>query len=379
MVDGITVRPAVSKKELNDFILFPYKLYKKILKNPSWPAPLRIDEKALFNRKKHPFYKHAELQEFLAYKNDQVVGRIAGIIDSHHHKYREEFVAYFGFFECINDKKAAFSLYDAVVSWATEKGMKKIIGPINLSTNHILGTLLNDFGGVPMIQVPFNPEYYPKLFDAYHFEKEKDHLAFCIRKDEFDLSDKMKRVVNTVQKNNRITFRTIDMKNFSKDVEIARELYNQSWKNNSDFVPWTHEEFLFLAKDLKLAIIPQLAFLALVDGKPAGISIALHNFNEIFVKMNGRLLPFGLFKLLIGKKKLTNFRLAVMGVLPKYRRMGIDALFVLETYKRGVEMGYTMAEASLILEDNFELVAMFKKWGIAAYRTYRVYRKMLTK
>jgi GNAT superfamily N-acetyltransferase len=377
MTAKITVHPVKSKKELNTFILFPYNLYRKILKNPYWPAPLRIDEKTLFNRKKHPFYQHAEAQEFLAYRNGRVVGRIAGIIDSQHHKYREEHVAYFGFFESINDKEVAFSLFDTVLAWATEKGMKKIIGPINLSTNFILGALLNDFEGVPMVQVPYNPDYYPKLYDSYHFEKEKDHLAFCIRKGEISLSDKMHRVVNLVKKNKRISFRTINMKNFKKDVEMAREVYNKSWKNNSDFVPWTYEEFTFMAKDLKLGLIPKLTFMALVDGKPAGISVALYNFNEIFVKMNGRLLPFGLFKLLLGKKKLTNFRLVIMGVAPEYRRMGIDALFVLETYKRAVEMGFTMAEASLILEDNLELVAMFKKWGVPAYRTYRVYRKIL--
>jgi hypothetical protein len=377
MADKIIIRPVQSKKDLNTFILFPYELYKKILKNPYWPAPLRIDEKTIFNKKKHPFYQHAELQEFLAFKNGRVVGRIAGTIDSQHHKYREEFVAYFGFFECIDDKEAAFALFDAVLAWAKGKGMKKIIGPINLSTNHILGTLLNDFEGVPMIQVPYNPEYYPKLFDAYHFEKEKDHFAFCIRKDEISLSDKFHRVVELAKKNKRISFQVVNMKNFSKDVEVARQIYNKSWKDNSDFVPWTYEEFTFMAKDLKLAIIPQLTFMAYVDGKPAGISIALHNFNEIFVKMNGRLLPFGIFKLIFGKKKLTNFRLIIMGVVPEYRRLGIDALFVLETYKRGVAMGYNMAEASLILEDNLELVAMFKKWGVPAYRTYRVYRKIL--
>jgi len=142
-------------------------------------------------------------------------------------------------------------------------------------------------------------------------------------------------------------------------------------------VPWTHEEFTFMAKDLKLALIPQLTFIAFVDGEPAGISIALHNFNTILVNMNGRLLPTGIFKLLRGRKKLTNFRFGIMGVLPKYRRMGIDALFVMETYKRGIALGYTNAEASLILEDNYKLIAMLTKWGLTPYRTYRVYRKAL--
>jgi GNAT superfamily N-acetyltransferase len=377
MSTGIEIRPVTSKKELKKFILFPYSLYKKTLKNPYWAAPLRIDENLLFNRKKHPFYKHAEVQEFIACKNGSIVGRIAGIIDFLHHQYREKDVAYFGFFETVNSKDVAFALFDAALSWAKGKGMKKIIGPINLSTNHILGTLVNDFKGVPQIQVPYNPEYYPELIDAYGFSKEKDHLAFYAHKDKNLLPEKMQRVVNLVRKNKRITLRTVNMKDYWNDVGSAKDLYNNAFGGNSDFVPWTDDEFKHMAKDLKLAIIPQFTFLAFVDGKPAGISIALHNFNDILVKMNGRLLPFGIFKLIFGKNKLKNFRLAIMGVLPEYRSMGIDALIVLETCERAIAIGYESAELSLILEDNHMLVNMLTKWGIPVYRTYRVYTKTL--
>jgi GNAT superfamily N-acetyltransferase len=377
MGDKVVIKPVTSRKDLKQFILFPYHLYKKILKNPYWAAPLRIDEKKLFNREKHPSYKHAELQEFLALKDGNVVGRIAGIIDSQYHKYREENVAYFGFFESIDDHEVAFSLFDAVLAWAKGKGMKKIIGPINLSTNIILGTLLNDYQGVPMIQVPYNPEYYPKYYGAYGFYKEKDHLAFLVQKNQNQLSEKMQRVVNLVRRRKHISLRTVHMREFANEVKIAKELYNIAWSNNSDFVPWTDEEFNFMAKDLKLGIIPELSFFALVDGKTVGISVALHNFNDIFVKMNGRLLPTGIFKLIFGKKKLKGFRLAMLGILPEFRQMGIDALFVLETYQRAVELGYEKAEVSLILEDNYALVNMLNKWGIPAYRTYRVYGKAI--
>ncbi|MBN2354365.1 MAG: hypothetical protein JXD23_17475 [Spirochaetales bacterium] len=378
MAEEIVVRQVRSKREHNQFIGFPYILYKRILKNPYWAGPLRIDEKTLLNRKKFPFYKHARMQEFLAWRGNEVVGRIAGIIDSQYHKYREENIAYFGFFECINDHEAAGALFDAALGWARDEGMKRSIGPISPTTNHILGVLQNDFTGVPMIQVPYNPEYYPALYDSCGFGKEKDHLAFIVRRGKLELSDKIKRVAELVRKKQRIEITTPDMRRFGDLVMEVKELYNQTWSNNSDFVPWTDEEFDFMAKDLKLVIVPDLTFIARIDGKIVGVSITLYNINEILAKMNGRLFPTGILKLLFGLKKIKNVRLAILGVHPSCRNMGIDAAFVMETYARGVKLGYQTCEMSLILEDNVPLVNMLNKWGAPVYRTYRVYCKNLS-
>ena len=378
MSEQTVVRPVRTKKEHNLFINFPYILYKKILKNPYWAGPLRIDEKTLMNRRKHPFYRHATMQQFLAWRGKKVVGRIAGIIDEQYHTYREKDVAYFGFFECVNDRDTAFALFDAALSWARERGMKRAIGPISPHTNHILAVLQNDFNGVPMIQVPYNPDYYPALYDGYGFGKEKDHLAFIVHRDKLKLSDKIKRVAEVVRKRQRIEITTPDMRKFGDLVKEVKELYNQTWSENSDFVPWTDEEFDFMAKDLKLVIVPELTFIARIDGKLVGISITLYNINEILAKMNGRLFPTGIFKLLFGLKKIKNVRLAILGVHPSCRNMGIDAAFVMETYERGVKLGYETCEMSLILEDNVPLVNMLNKWGAPVYRTYRVYCKDLS-
>lgn len=378
MNNPITVEPVTTARELQQFIMFPYRLYRKLLKNPFWAPPLIIDEKNQFNHKKNPFYRHAEEALFLAYRDKEIVGRIAGYIDLLHHKYREPLVAYFGFFETIPDETVAHALFDKVCDWAKNKGMHKLIGPINQSTNDMLGMLINDFNGVPMVKVPYNPDYYLRFTESYGFEKEKDHLAFIVRKGEIELSDKIKRVVNLVQRNKRVLVRQVDMKHYWDEVKIAKEIYNKAWENNSDFVPWQDDEFMYKAKDLKLAIIPEATYLAFVDGKPAGISISLNNFNEIFVKMNGRLLPSGIFKLLFGLKKIKQLRLAIMGVLPEYRQMGLDAVFVYKTYETGIKLGYEAGELSVILEDNWPLINLLNKWGVPVYRTYRVYRKKLT-
>lgn len=377
MASNLIVKPVRTGADLKKFIQFPYTLYRKTLKNPYWAPPLKIDENNLFNRKKNPFYKHAEEELFLALRNDEVVGRIAAYIDFQHHKHLEPGVAYFGFYETRDDKEISAALFANVFSWARAKGMKKVIGPINQSTNHILGMLVDDFKGVPTIQVPYNPDYYPKLVEAEGFKKEKDHLAYIVRAGELKISDKIRRVVNIVRKNKRVEVRPVNMKDYWGEVAIAKDLYNRAWEKNSDFVPWLDDEFFYMAKDLKLAIVPECTYLAFVDGKPAGVSISLYDFNEIFVTMNGRLFPTGIFKLLFGKNKIKRLRLAIMGVLPEYRKMGLDAIFVLETYERGVASGFNEGEVSVILEDNWPLINMLEKWGVPLFRTYRVYCKML--
>jgi hypothetical protein len=128
---------------------------------------------------------------------------------------------------------------------------------------------------------------------------------------------------------------------------------------------------------MRLICIKEMVQLAFVDGVPAGISLPILDMNQILIKMNGRLLPFGIFKLLFGKNRVDFFRLIAMGVRPEYQNMGIDAVFVADMYKYTLEHGLRGAEFSLILEDNLKLRNMLERWGAVRYRTYRVYERSL--
>jgi GNAT superfamily N-acetyltransferase len=142
-------------------------------------------------------------------------------------------------------------------------------------------------------------------------------------------------------------------------------------------VPWTREEFDYMAADLRLIADPRIVFLAEAEGKLIGVSISIPDINQVLVKMNGRLLPFGILRLLLGKKKVDIVRLAIMGVAPEFRNKGVDALMVYETYRRGSDLGYRGAEMSWIIEDNYPLRNFLDKWGVENYRTYRVYTRPL--
>ena len=376
MSQDVAVRAVTTKKDLQRFILFPWNIYRRKPGYDAWVPPLIADEKELFDPRRHPFHKHAEIQNFLAYRGKSIVGRISAIIDQQYLRYREEGTGYFGFFESIDSRDVSGVLFKTAEDWLRKRNMKKIIGPISPTPNQILGTLIDSFELPPVIQTPYNPSYYPRLIENHGFIKEKDHFAYYMDTST-PFPERIERVANLAKKRKNIMIRPFDMKNFAREVEIVRDIWNRAWQENSDFVPWTEAEFQFMAERLRLIALPQTALLAFVDDVPAGISVPLPNINETLIKMNGRLLPFGLFRLLLGKRRCRLIRMAIMGICTEFQNIGVDAMFIVETSKRARRLGFEAAEMSLILEDNYKLVNMFANWGLAPYRTYRVYQKSL--
>jgi len=374
MTNSIQIKEISAKKDIKKFIMFPWKIYRGAKKVENWVPPLLLDEKAIHNQEKNPFYKHAQMQRFLAYKGNEIVGRIAAIIDDNYVEFQKDSAGFFGFFEAIDDIDVARGLFESAKNWIKERKMKRMIGPMNPSTNHILGVLIDSFDRPPFVQMNYNMPYYIDLYEKSGLTKEKDLYCY-IMETSLKLSDKILRVAELAKKRNRITIRSFNMKKFDREVKIAREIYNQAWSKNWGFVPWTEEEFDHMAEDLKLIAIPELALFAYIDDEPVGVSIPLPDINEILIKMNGRVLPTGLFKLILGKNKVKYLRIAILGVKHDYQNKGIDAIFVAETYKRGEAMGFSGGEISWVYEDNMPLRNLVENWGAKHYRTYRVYRK----
>jgi len=376
MSEKIEIISVSTKKELKKFIMFPWEIYRGEKKYENWVPPLIIDQKDQFNRDKNPFFKHADLQAFLAFKDGKLSGRIAAIIDHSFVEYQKEEVGFFGYFECFDDEAVAGALFKAAEEWVREKGYKRITGPMNPTTGKSIGTLIDSFDIPPIIEMGYNTEYYPSLIEKCGYGKSKDLLSY-IMKTTLKLSDKMLRVAELVKKRYNITIRSLDMKEWDKTIPLLRSIYNEAWAENWGFVPFNEEEFDHLAKDLKMIVNPDLVLIAYMGDEPVGFTIPLPDFNQIFIKMNGRLFPTGLIKLLTGKKKIDMIRTAILGVKKEAHNKGIDAVLVKEIYERGVELGMKGSELSWILEDNMALVNLLEGWGATHYRTYRIYDKKI--
>lgn len=374
----IDVRPARSKGELNRFALFPWDIYRGKFGNyDKWVPPLVMDEKHQLDRSRDPVYRHSEVEFFLAYRGGEVVGRVAAIIDFNFVEYQKRQAGYFGFFESVDDHEVARALVDAAAAWLSERGMEEMIGPINLSPNAILGMLIDNFETPPVIKMGYNPPYYPALMEGVGLRKEVDLYSYTMTT-EMPLSDKIRRVQEISRKRNGFEIRAVSKKELMSAIESVRVIWNRAWADNWGFVPWTPEEFAYLAKDLELILMPELTFLAYIGDEPVGFALPIPDFNEVFIRMNGRLFPTGLFKLLSGRKKIHRIRIAAFGVNPEHRNKGIDAAFVYELYTRGVDVGITGGDFSWILEKNLPLRNFLEQWGCRHYKTHRIYHRALT-
>ncbi|MFH0991757.1 MAG: hypothetical protein V1799_17250 [bacterium] len=369
-MSSITVREVQSNKDRDEFIKFLWKIYDG---NPYWVPPLLIDRKKLMDRQKKPFYKHADVQFLIAEQDGEMVGRIAAIVNHNHIKEHQEQVGFFGFFESINDQQVANTLFDAAKKFLKEKGMTAVRGPANPSVNDEYGLLIKGFDQSPTILMTYNPEYYPTLIERYGFSKAKDLYAYLLKQELF-YSEKMVRANRLIRERNHLTFRCIDMKDFHRDVEIIKKLYNTAWAKNWGAVPMTEDEMDTLAKDLKPLVVPELVVFAERNGEPVGFSLAMPDIN-VSLKYNkkGRLLP-GLFHLFFHKKEINLVRILVLGVLPEYLNTGAGGALFYETAVHAKELGYDFGEASWILEDNERMVRSAELMQGEISKTYRIYQ-----
>ncbi|MDI6778909.1 MAG: GNAT family N-acetyltransferase [Bacteroidota bacterium] len=369
-MSDIVVTPVIDKKELMRFIKFQWKIYKD---NPYWVPPLLIDRKKLLDKEKNPFYKHSEAEFFLARGDNEIVGRIGAIINHNHNKEHNENVGFFGFFECINDQKVADALFDKAKSWLRERGVTTVRGPANPSVNDEYGLLIDGFDKTPVILMPYNPPYYVNLIESAGFEKVKDLYAYYLSQDHV-YSEKLERVGEMVKKRENLSFRSIDMKNFDKELVGVKKIYNKAWQYNWGAVPMTDEEFDKMARDLKPVIEPELVIIAEVKGEPIGFALSLPDLNLV-LKNNkkGRLLP-GLARLFLQKKKIDGVRIIVLGVLKEHQKTGAASVLFLETAKHAKELGYKWGEASWVLEDNVMMNRNAEMLNGKRDKTYRIYQ-----
>ncbi len=368
----VIIEAVTTRSDFAEFIKLPYRLHKH---HPAWVPPLISETKDVLNKKKHPFYKHAESQLFIAHKDGKTVGRIAGVIDQNYIKTCGTQVGQYGFFDCVDDMETAGMLFDQAGKWLKSKGMEKMLGPTNPSMNDELGVLMDAFDIPPAVKMIWNPDYYPKLYETAGFKKAMDLCAWEITADQ--VSKRMLKLGEAILKRGRVKLRHPNMKNFDAEIQIFRSIYNRAWTENWGFVPWTEEEFEHLAKSLKQVIDPDLALIAEVNGEAVGFSLILPDLNVALKRINGRLFPLGLIKLLWHSRKINQARAVIMGVLKEYRSLGIDTAFYYQTYQIATRKGYNRGELSWVLENNKAMNRVLKIIGARKYKTYRLFERPL--
>lgn len=372
-MSDIRIENVSSKQDVNRFVKFPYQIYKG---DPNWVPPMISDVKAKLNPRKNPFFDHSEVDLFLAYKGDALAGRIAAIRDEYHNQIHQDNVAFFGMYESINDPDVAKALLDRAAAWALERGMDTLRGPMNLSMNDECAFLLEGFDSPPVLLMTYNPPYYLDLMERSGFVKARDLFAFYMHKDR-EIARKIDVIVKKVRKSTSISLRTINRKNLKEDVDKVRSIYNQGWEQNWGFVPWTDAEIDHMAKTLIQFADWDLIILAEDRGKPVGFAFGLPNYNEVLIKMNGRMTPLALLNYLRYRRRITGIRAVVFGILKEYRMTGLSYYLYWMLHKNSIENGYTWAETSWQLEDNDAINRFVSSVGGKVYKKYRIFEKQI--
>lgn len=372
--------PVVSRRDFRRFVDLPWQIYDRS-RYPQWVPPLRSMVREALDTKRNPFYRQADIQLFLAERDGRAVGRIAAIENRAHNRFREDSIGFFGFLELVDDHEAAGALLDAASLWLGERGLTTIQGPMSPSINHECGLLVSGFEHHPMIMTPWNPPYYEDLLEQAGLAPVKDLLGYLLPLGNgFALPERIERMAERTKSKLGLTFRNADMSRYKSEVALCWEIYNAAWEDNWGFVPVTWEEFEFTSRGLKQILRPEFAFIAEVDGVPAGFMLIVADLNRILRHVpSGRLSPLAMARIFFGIGKIKRGRIVALGVKAEYRARGILPLFMHEAARRGQAIGAIEVEASWILDDNDAMRAVLQTMGSEVYRRWRLYQKPIAK
>jgi hypothetical protein len=365
------IRQVASRRDLRRFVELPYRLYRD---DPVWVPPLRAEQKKQYDRRRNPMLDHCTVKLFLAEDGGEVVGRVAAFVDHLAVRHWGEPVGLFGSYECVDNREVSGALLEAAREWLREQGMHSMRGPWSFASQE-WGLVVEGFETPPVIMAPHNPRWYNDHLLAFGLAKAKDLLVYVADTGEgYRIPERYLTVTDLVQARYGITVRSADMKRLQEDIAILIEVANRSIARNWGFYPATEAEGRALARDIRPILDPELVLIAEgAGGEPIGFAITLPDINVLLRGLNGRLWPFGWWRLLTGRRKLTQYRMWAIGVVPEYQQRAVDALLYRRTHDVLTPRGDVRLEANYILEDNVRMTNAMTNLGLAQIRRYRVY------
>ena len=375
----VTVKPVSDKAGIREFLDVPFPLYRH---DPNWVAPLYLERLEHLNPKKNPYFQHADVQLFVAYRDGKPVGRISAQHDRLRLEHHKDNTGQFGFFESVDDVNVARALFDTAGGWLKARGLARVQGPFNFSINDELGMLVRGFEHKPNMIMGHALPYYQALMDANGFAKAKDLIAYYTD-DLGPLPPLLMRVTKRALATGDIVIRPLDKKQIKRDIGIVMDIFNDAWSHNWGFVPFTSAELEKLANDMKMLVHGDYVSIVTYKGENAAMSVTLPNLNDWIDGFGGRLLPFNWLKLAkaVMAKRPPSIRMPLLGVRKKFQdgilgsAMAVAAIDHVRNYH--ISRGTKACEMSWILEDNMRIRHIIEELGGVAYKTYRVYEKDL--
>ena len=368
----VIIEPVETRAQQKRFLRLPWRIYAD---DPCWMPPLLHSQEELLGFRQHPFYERSKARSFLARRGGQDVGRITAIVNAGHIERYGEDRGFFGFFECDDDPAAARGLFGAAADWLHGQGMAAIRGPVNPSMNYECGLLIEGFETPPFFMMTHNRPWYAGLVEANGFGKIEDLYAFWGKTSMLaSLDSKLGVMVEGVKERFGVSVRPLDRRRFDDEVRMFLEIYNSSLGGTWGFVPLTPGEVKHMAASLKHLIVPELALVAEVGGKPVGTVFCLLDYNPRIKAINGRLFPFGFLKLLWNKRGIKRMRAISTNVVPEYQAWGVGLVLTAALVQPVLDWGMEEAEFSWVLESNHLSKRTLERGGALVTKKYRIYQ-----
>ena len=364
-----------NKKQVQDFLDFPFRIYKNI---PQWVPPLRMDERLRLDPQRYPFYRHSRAGFFLAHDGPRVVGRLAVIDHRLYNEFNQEETAFFYLFECENEPAASQGLFEAAFDWARARGLTKILGPKGFTVLDGFGLLVKGFEHRPAFGLPYNPSYYPELIEKAGFQPERDALSAYIGKD-IQFPPRVHELAERIAKRRGLRIaRYRTRKDLHEFVPKMKELYNNALRGTADNAPLTDDEVKMMADQLLRFADPRLLKIVYKGDEPVGFLMAYPDISAALQKTRGKLFPFGWITLLREFKRTDWLNINGAGLLPEYRGSGGTAILYSELFKSVIETGqFQHAEVIQIGTENENMLRDLENFGVDFYKTHRTYIRAL--
>lgn len=372
---AVSIQEVQSRKDLKRFINLPWEIYAG---DPFWVPPIKPMQKRLLTPGKHPFWQKAEGRLFLALRGDQVVGRIAAVVNHALNDYQKENGGAWGFFECRRDPEAAMALFMTAEAWLRRAGVEFCRGPLNPSTNYEVGLLVEGFDTPPAFMMTYNPAYYLEMVRACGYRKEKDLLSFRFHRD-WQPPQWGWAVLERVEKRWNVVVRPPDPKHLDDEIKLMNQIYHECWADNWGFVPMSAEELEYSAKDLYFIFDPNFAGFVVLNGETVGVFLMLPDISPLLKRFNGALGLGALLKKKLYWSEINSLRGLMMGIKKEYQQLGLPAVVVAHVM-RALQKNpqYQHMELGWNLEDNEGINRLYQDdGGGLPCKRYRIFRKPL--
>jgi len=366
-----------SRSDLRAFIDLPFRLHAG---SEQWVPPLKIERRLFLSKRFNAYFSHADAQLFLARRDGRVVGRVSAQLDHAFNDHQGNDWGQFGFLEAEEDQEVFDALLDAAAGWLRERRRDRMVGPMDFSLNDESGVLIEGFDREPFIKQPWQPPYYQRMCEQAGLTKAVDLLMW-----ELHITDRSKIVPALVEMADKlepehgIRIRKMSRRRLGREMQLFGETYNEAWKDNWGFVPYSEEDLKHYGQELQLVYDPNWFMVAekIDTGESVGVAITVPDINQVLKRMGGRLLPFGWWHFLRRRRIMDRVRVGFLGVKPSYQHTGVAAGLYIEHFDMAVETPQKWGEMGWVLETNDAMNRGMEGMGGRVVKRYRVYERGL--